>query len=47
MTAIGSHASPEQHPPSRLFRDVRLAEEPGFGAVSSSDHLSALPELVA
>jgi probable non-F420 flavinoid oxidoreductase len=35
---IGYHASHEQHPPSRLLRDVRLAEDAGFAAVSSSDH---------
>ena len=38
VTTIGYHASHEQHPPSRLLRDVRLAEEAGFDAVSSSDH---------
>ena len=38
VTTIGYHASHEQHPSSRLLRDVRLAEEAGFDAVSSSDH---------
>lgn len=40
MTTIGYHASHEQHPPSRLLRDVRHAEEAGFDAVSSSDHFA-------
>lgn len=40
MTLIGYHASHEQHPPSRLLHDVRGATEAGFGAVSSSDHLT-------
>lgn len=40
MTLIGYHASHEQHAPRRLLRDVRDATEAGFGAVSSSDHLS-------
>ncbi|HEX2043177.1 MAG TPA: TIGR03885 family FMN-dependent LLM class oxidoreductase [Acidimicrobiales bacterium] len=44
VTVIGYHASHEQHPPSRLLRDVRLAEEAGFGAISSSDHLSPWSE---
>src|SRR4051794_34698399 len=37
---IGYHASHEQHPPSRLIEDVRAAEDAGFQAVWSSDHLS-------
>lgn len=40
VTLIGYHASHEQHPPSRALRDVRYAVDAGFGAVSSSDHLS-------
>jgi probable non-F420 flavinoid oxidoreductase len=40
VTLIGYHASHEQHPPSRLLHDARDATEAGFGAVSSSDHLS-------
>ncbi|HLM64067.1 MAG TPA: TIGR03885 family FMN-dependent LLM class oxidoreductase [Acidimicrobiales bacterium] len=40
MATIGYHASHEQHPPSRLLRDVRHAESAGFATVSSSDHLS-------
>ena len=38
MATVGYHASHEQHPPSRLLRDVRLAEDAGFQTVSSSDH---------
>jgi probable non-F420 flavinoid oxidoreductase len=44
VTTIGYHASHEQHPPSRLLRDIRLAEEAGFGAISSSDHVSPWSE---
>lgn len=44
MAAVGYHASHEQHPPSRLLRDVRRAEAAGFAAVSSSDHLSPWSE---
>jgi probable non-F420 flavinoid oxidoreductase len=44
VTTIGYHASLEQHPPHRLLRDVRLAEEAGFGSVSSSDRLSPASE---
>jgi probable non-F420 flavinoid oxidoreductase len=40
VTVIGYHASHEQHPPSALLDDARAAAEAGFGAVSSSDHLS-------
>jgi probable non-F420 flavinoid oxidoreductase len=40
VTLIGYHASHEQHAPRRLLRDVRDATEAGFGAISSSDHLS-------
>jgi probable non-F420 flavinoid oxidoreductase len=40
MATIGYHASHEQHPPSALLRDAQRAVEAGFGAVSSSDHLS-------
>jgi probable non-F420 flavinoid oxidoreductase len=40
MATAGYHASHEQHLPSRLLRDVRLAEEVGFGAISSSDHFA-------
>jgi probable non-F420 flavinoid oxidoreductase len=39
-TVVGYHASHEQHPPSRLLRDVCLAEQAGFDAVSSSDHFT-------
>jgi probable non-F420 flavinoid oxidoreductase len=41
---IGFHASHEQHPPSALLRDARHAEAAGFGAVSSSDHLTPWSE---
>ncbi len=37
---VGYHASHEQHTPSALLADVRAAAEAGFGAISSSDHLS-------
>jgi probable non-F420 flavinoid oxidoreductase len=40
VTVIGYHASHEQHPPSVLLDDARAAAQAGFGAVSSSDHLS-------
>lgn len=40
MTTVGYHCSHEQHPPSRLLRDVRHAEEAGFEAAMCSDHLS-------
>jgi probable non-F420 flavinoid oxidoreductase len=40
VTVIGYHASHEQHPPSALLDDARAAAQAGFGAVSSSDHLS-------
>ena len=40
MALIGYHASHEQHPPSRLLRDVRLAQDAGFAAISSSDHFT-------
>ncbi|HEX2023798.1 MAG TPA: TIGR03885 family FMN-dependent LLM class oxidoreductase [Acidimicrobiales bacterium] len=44
MTPIGYHASHEQHPPSRLLGDIRLAEDAGFAAISSSDHVSPWSE---
>ena len=37
---IGYHASHEQHPPSALVDAAVAAADAGFGAVSSSDHLS-------
>ena len=40
MTAIGYHASHEQHPPSGLLRLVQRAEAAGFTAVSASDHFT-------
>jgi probable non-F420 flavinoid oxidoreductase len=40
MTVVGYHASHEQHPPSALLAAARAAAEAGFGAVSSSDHLT-------
>ena len=40
MATIGYHASHEQHPPTRLLADAQHAVAAGFGAVSSSDHLS-------
>jgi probable non-F420 flavinoid oxidoreductase len=44
VTPIGYHASHEQHPPSRLLGDIRLAEDAGFAAISSSDHVSPWSE---
>lgn len=40
MTVIGFHCSHEQIAPARLLRDVQHAEEAGFTAAMSSDHLS-------
>jgi probable non-F420 flavinoid oxidoreductase len=40
MATIGYHASHEQHPPGRLLEDARYAEAAGFGAISSSDHIT-------
>ncbi len=40
MTVIGYHASHEQHTPSALVAAVRAAADAGFGAVSSSDHIT-------
>ena len=40
MATIGYHASHEQHPPGRLLGDAHYAVEAGFGAVSSSDHIT-------
>lgn len=39
MTRLAYHASHEQFPPSELLRYIKLAEEVGFGAIHSSDHL--------
>jgi coenzyme F420-dependent glucose-6-phosphate dehydrogenase len=39
MVLYAYHASHEQFPPSALVRYARLAEEAGFTAVSSSEHL--------
>jgi probable non-F420 flavinoid oxidoreductase len=41
---VGYHASHEQHPPSRLLRYVRLAEEAGFDAAMCSDHIAPFTE---
>jgi probable non-F420 flavinoid oxidoreductase len=40
VTLIGYHASHEQHSPSALLAATRAAADAGFGAISSSDHLS-------
>jgi probable non-F420 flavinoid oxidoreductase len=40
VTAVGYHASHEQHPPSDLLAMACAASEAGFSAISSSDHLS-------
>ena len=39
VTRIGIHASHEQIPPGKLLAAVRRAEEVGFRAAMSSDHL--------
>ena len=39
MVHVAYHASHEQFPPSTLVRYVCLAEQAGFTAISSSDHL--------
>jgi len=40
VTVVGYHASHEQLPPSALLEAARAAAEAGFGAVSSSDHVT-------
>jgi probable non-F420 flavinoid oxidoreductase len=40
VTIVGYHASHEQFPPSALLAAARAAAEAGFGAVSSSDHVT-------
>ncbi len=40
MPTIGVHCSHEQIAPGRLLRDVQHAEQAGFTAAMSSDHLS-------
>lgn len=40
MAVIGFHGAHEQIAPSQLLRDVRHAEEAGFGAAMCSDHLA-------
>jgi probable non-F420 flavinoid oxidoreductase len=40
VTLIGYHASHEQHRPAHLLAMARRAADAGFGAVSSSDHLT-------
>ncbi len=40
MPTIGFHCSLEQIAPGRLPRDVQHAEQVGFTAAMSSDHLS-------
>ncbi|CAG5067756.1 F420-dependent glucose-6-phosphate dehydrogenase 1 [Dyadobacter sp. CECT 9623] len=40
MTKIGYHASHEQFSPSELLRFAKMAEESGFRAAMSSDHLN-------
>src|SRR6187551_3885196 len=44
MTVIGFHCSHEQIPPGTLLRDVQHAEQAGFTAAMSSDHLSPWSE---
>lgn len=41
---IGYHASHEQYPPSQLLRFVKLAEDAGFQAVMTSDHIAPWSE---
>jgi probable non-F420 flavinoid oxidoreductase len=40
MTVIGFHCSHEQIDPDQLLRDVRAAQDAGFTAAMSSDHIS-------
>ncbi|TDD26916.1 TIGR03885 family FMN-dependent LLM class oxidoreductase [Kribbella turkmenica] len=40
MPVVGWHASHEQIPPSQLLRDIQLAEQAGFHAAWSSDHIT-------
>jgi probable non-F420 flavinoid oxidoreductase len=40
VTVVGYHASHEQHAPSALVAAACAAADAGFGAVSSSDHLT-------
>ena len=40
MTVIGFHCSHEQIDPAQLLRDVRAAQDAGFTAATSSDHIS-------
>ncbi|WP_256794660.1 TIGR03885 family FMN-dependent LLM class oxidoreductase [Terrabacter sp. Ter38] len=40
MTVIGFHCSHEQIDPAQLLRDVRAAQDAGFTAAMSSDHIS-------
>ena len=44
MAVIGYHAAHEQIAPSQLLRDVRRAEDAGFGAAMCSDHLAPWSE---
>lgn len=44
MTVIGFHCSHEQISPAQLLRDVQHAEQAGFTAGMSSDHLSPWSE---
>ncbi|MCK0176742.1 TIGR03885 family FMN-dependent LLM class oxidoreductase [Mycolicibacterium sp. F2034L] len=44
MTVIGFHCSHEQISPGQLLRDVQHAEQAGFTAAMSSDHLSPWSE---
>ncbi|MCV7171839.1 TIGR03885 family FMN-dependent LLM class oxidoreductase [Mycobacterium manitobense] len=44
MTVIGFHCSHEQIDPAQLLRDVQHAEQAGFTAGMSSDHLSPWSE---
>ena len=44
MTVIGFHCSHEQIAPGTLLRDVQHAEQAGFTAAMSSDHLSPWSE---
>jgi probable non-F420 flavinoid oxidoreductase len=40
VALVGYHASHEQHPPSALVSAACAAADAGFGAVSSSDHIT-------
>jgi alkanesulfonate monooxygenase SsuD/methylene tetrahydromethanopterin reductase-like flavin-dependent oxidoreductase (luciferase family) len=44
LSLFAYHVSHEQLPPGTLLRYVQLAEQAGFTAISSSDHLQPWSE---